>query len=443
VTTETPRADRPVLLLLGSVLAALGVPIAFLISLGAFRKEGLLTALMALAMCSIPVVLGAVLVFLGKPGIWRASSLRDLWRSSVALGFAITFLSLPLMLVFPSFSLWIAFLAVSAFALADPLLTVLRASWWLGAVLSIVVGLFLLVVLGAAADSVQPFGAGGMVFLLPVFIHPAALGVAGLTRLGASRGLWSRTTGFAVALALGGAGLLLMGLLPFLGVLVERVTGNTPANTTYSGNDGEVVSSTPHAVSVRLSGRIESYGLAPQTTFEFRGPGWKMQTEPCGPAWLKPGQRVQVDYVRRGGAFQATLVTVWVERQGCPTDWGSPKSDAALAPAGGASGLEGMAWEGRLTQPDTGQQWPSERWEFLEGGAFAYTSNAGSRHADGRWRQHGRAVSIEKDNCYAQYEGVIDGDTANGSFHNVDGLDMTWTARRLPAGGTAAPAASK
>jgi hypothetical protein len=241
-----------------------------------------------------------------------------------------------------------------------------------------------------------------------------------------------------VALALGGAGLLLMGLVPFVGVLVERVTGNTPAKTTSSGNDSEVISSTAREVSVRVRGRIESHGLTPETKFEFRGPGSGEQTEPCGPAWLKPGQRVQIDSVRRGGERQATLVAVWVERRGCSPDWGSPKSGVATAPLDGAAGAAGNGLGGWVAR---GLDDATERWEFLEGGVFVYTKDAVSRYEDGRWRQHGRAVFIEKDNCYAQYEGTIDGDSMSGSFRNVDGLDMTWTARRSPGGG--APAASK
>jgi len=53
-----------------------------------------------------------------------------------------------------------------------------------------------------------------------------------------------------------------------------------------------------------------------------------------------------------------------------------------------------------------------------------------SRNADGEWKQNGRALLIEVNDCYAEYEARIDGDEMKGQFTSVDGARADWTARR-------------
>lgn len=73
------------------------------------------------------------------------------------------------------------------------------------------------------------------------------------------------------------------------------------------------------------------------------------------------------------------------------------------------------------------------RLEFLEGGAFAATSldeGPGSRSA-GRWTQDQGAVFMQVNDCYARYNGVIEGDSLRGTFDNEVDFHATWTARRI------------
>jgi hypothetical protein len=240
-------------------------------------------------------------------------------RSSAGLAAAVALASLAPMLLLRPAATMIALAATCVFALVDPALNVSRRSWWLGALGSVLVWLVFLAAMAALADGRNHLGEGAMVFLLPFMLYPVALAISGLVRLYCSlrqqpltRGVWIAGTVSAAGFALAMGVQLTLTMGP---VLKEKVTGNTPPNTVYSGYEGSVVSAGAASVDVHRDGGItEAFTLAPDTRFIFMGPGYGTQTVPAGREWLVPGQRVEMDYVYRAGIKQATTVTIRVEK---------------------------------------------------------------------------------------------------------------------------------
>ena len=70
--------------------------------------------------------------------------------------------------------------------------------------------------------------------------------------------------------------------------------------------------------------------------------------------------------------------------------------------------------------------------EFVDHTRLAYQrlGDGGARYTDGLWRQNGSAVLIELNDCYAVYEGRIEGDEIKGDFSNEVGARASWIARR-------------
>ncbi len=428
---------RRALVFVGRGLVLVGLPIALVIAGAAFKQRGsLLEASFALLLCLVPVALGLALAEIGQRGSWRQTvSLRGLMQSSVGLGLAFAVLSLIPMYAYPRLAALVAFFALCGFAVLDPALNVTRPSWWWGASASVIVWIVLMSLLVGVADSLQNLREGTMVFLLPFMVYPIALGVSGLARLlGTARG-WPVSKTFWVAgtvIAAGFCGFVALQLtFAVLPAAIEQITGNTLPNTVYSGQDGKVVAAEAGRLDVQEDGRGPVlYRLTPETQFDLRGPGRGKATSPAGPSWLTPGQRVSIDYVYRQRERQAKLVCIWVERGPClPTPISpAPESARAAAPS-----LSGTVWEGRRVGPqDRPGGGEAIRLEFLEAGAFAATSldeGPGSRSA-GRWTQDRGAVFMQVNDCYARYNGVIEGDSLRGTFDNEVNFHATWNARR-------------
>lgn len=142
------------------------------------------------------------------------------------------------------------------------------------------------------------------------------------SRLARARGFSGLNFGIRVGalLTLGLNGLIV--LMNIAGPLQEKITGNTPANTLYSGRDSVVVSMDPAQVVVREGGEgdggpagaeTEAFALEPATRFGFLGPGFSHQKRPPGPDWLTPGRRVSIDYVLKNRKKTALYVKIWVD----------------------------------------------------------------------------------------------------------------------------------
>lgn len=248
-------------------------------------------------------------------------SLPDLLRRPGAAGVVIALVCVPLILVLrDGTAVFVAFAGLCLYPLLDAPRLLLRPSWWLAALISVVVWFVVFVLLMATVDKVEPLREGAMIFMLPMVTYPLGLLISGLVRLERRlRGLphesGQRTAAVLVTLVCGGF-VVVPALLNTIPGITERITGNTPSNTVYTG-DGEVVSATPGQVTVRFGGgKIEALSLDPDTKFGFLGPGWRMQTTPASPAWFKPGQRVGLDYAYREHVAHAARVSIWVEAPG-------------------------------------------------------------------------------------------------------------------------------
>lgn len=360
-----------------------------------------------------------------RPRYRDAAQMRYL-RMPGAVGVVLAAISIPLILLFPQIRLVVVLVALCLYPLLDLPRTLARSSWWLGALLSAVGWCILFLTLTGVAESVQRIGEDAMVLLFPFMLYPAALVLAGVVRLesrwrGRPRESQPRvgTMVLAGALALGILVPLTLGLIP---VLTEKITGNTPANTEYSA-DGNVVSAAADTVTVRVSARApEAFHFGADTRFDFRGPGSALvrQRERAGPEWLKEGQRVGLDYVYRGGIAQASAVNIWLDRKGC-ADNETWKTAAESPRSASGPSLDGTIWEGG-----------GDSFEFQAAHRLANT-NAFNQRSDGQWRQNGAAVLLEVNDCYALYEGRIEGDAITGEYSNVEGGRESWTVRRKMA----------
>jgi len=436
--SQASHLGRRALVFVGRGLVLVGLPLALVMAGAALKQSGsVIEASFALVLCLIPVGLGLALAEIGQRGIWRETvSLRGLLQSSIGLGLAVAGLSLIPMYAYPPLAALVAFVALCGFAVLDPALNVTRSSWWWGALASVIVWIVLLSVLVGVADSLQNLGDDTMVFLLPFMVYPIALVVSGLLRLtGSARG-WTPSKTFWIAgivIAAGFGGFVALQLtFAVLPVAIEKITGNTLPNTVYSGQDGKVVKAEAGRLDVQEDAHAPVlYRLTPETRFDLRGPGSGKAASPAGLSWLKPGQRVSIDYVYRQRERQARLVCIWVERGPCLPAPLSLASGSARSPV---LSLSGTVWEGRRWGPrDPPGGGEAMRLEFLEGGAFAATSldeGAGSKSA-GRWTQDQGAVFMEVNDCYARYNGVIEGDDLRGTFDNEVNFHATWNARRI------------
>lgn len=144
-------------------------------------------------------------------------------------------------------------------------------------------------------------------YLLPATLVCRRLGFRTVTR-----GLW----------AAGAAGVLLTTALlaaDAAPALYERLGGETPANQVHSVSEATVSAVSGGTLSVLFSnGETQAMSWDSTTRFGYLGPGWKMQAQPAGPAVLRPGSRVGVDWVLRQHRPRLVSVHIWVERPPTP-----------------------------------------------------------------------------------------------------------------------------
>jgi hypothetical protein len=420
----------------GAFLVVVALAFALIFLGAALFQDGPLAGVMAFLVCLVPVAVGIGIAQLGTPGYWRRPlDLRDFWRRPGVAGVAIAFVSIPLVILWPDYALLIATLALCLYPLLDVPRILARPSWWRAAAVSGFVWLVVFVTMMGVVEAVRHPREDAMIFLLPFSMYPMVLGISGLVRVGGH--LWpvARPSGPRLTLILSVvAGGLLVGIpvsLSVIPVLVGKITGNSPRNSVTS-EDGDVVSAGPGEFSVRLaSGSTKSFRLDPETKFDFRGPGSDRVTgPPAGPSWLQAGQRVGLEYVTRGYVDRAERVNIWVERKGCR---GSDNWEAALAPVAPprtpVASLIGSTWASRRASQAAGDRGESTTFEFLAGNHLTYQNAGGTKYTDGAWKQEGPAVRIEVNDCYAEYEGRIEGDAIKGEFRNEAGAREEWTAR--------------
>jgi len=132
------------------------------------------------------------------------------------------------------------------------------------------------------------------------------------------------------------------------------------------------------------------------------------------------GSRDKITSARMTRAYvdRAESVNIWLERAGCRGDakWAAA---AHVSLPSSVPSLEGTTWEGSGTT-----------FEFLAGNRLTYQYTGGATDTGGAWRQDGRAILIEVNDCYAEYEGRIEGDAITGEYSNEVGGREGWTAHR-------------
>jgi hypothetical protein len=356
------------------------------------------------------------------------------WRMPGAIAIPIVVVCLAAMFISKNAGEMVTLLGLCLYPTFDVPRILARRSWWRGALVSALVWVVVFTFLTGVLESAHHMGDSAMVFLLPFMIYPLALAISGGVRLeGLMRRRPPETGPRRTALALLVAfcvlvvGPLSLSLIPFLN---EKITGNTPPNTAYSG-EGEVLSYTPGQVRVKFSAvPPETFRLLPETEFDFRGPGWRSNTSPAGPDLLKPGQRVSLEYVYRNHEAQAQSLNIWVERKGCADDTRfSSANQTPISPLRVAS-LEGTTWESWVGPKDAPDQ-RTDVLEFLDQHRLTYLDRGGNKQAgNATWRQTDALVLIEINDCYAVYEGRLEGDDITGDYSNEMGAHARWTAHR-------------
>jgi uncharacterized protein (TIGR02996 family) len=83
--------------------------------------------------------------------------------------------------------------------------------------------------------------------------------------------------------------------------------------------------------------------------------------------------------------------------------------------------ITGTAWDGADTDGDLVLR-------FLPSGFVNYTQPSGT-YENGRWTQIGNAVAMETNAHYADYFGVIVGDTMRGNAHNIVNYKWRWKVK--------------
>jgi hypothetical protein len=124
-------------------------------------------------------------------------------------------------------------------------------------------------------------------------------------------------------------------------------------------------------------------------------------------------------------------VNIWVERKGCrgSDNWATALAPVAPADMPVASLIREARGQPRASQAAGDRGTRVRPFEFLAGSHLTYQSAGGTQYTDGAWKQEGAAVRIEVNDCYAEYEGRIEGDVIKGEFWNEVGAREEWTAR--------------
>jgi hypothetical protein len=113
----------------------------------------------------------------------RPAGLAALLRNPMGLAFAIAVVCVPMMLIWQRVSPLIAVNGMIVYSLAEPIQNLFRRWWWLGATLSVVSWMGLLVVLVITAEAISPMREGSLIFLLPMMVFAAAIAFSALARL--------------------------------------------------------------------------------------------------------------------------------------------------------------------------------------------------------------------------------------------------------------------
>lgn len=344
-------------------------------------------------------------------------------------------IAIPLIVLLPAIRLVVVLIALCLYPVFDVIRILKYASWWRGALIATPIWFVVFVSLIGIADTVRPLRDDAMVFLFPFMMYPIALAVSGVVRLQGRVGGRARESDARIVGIVCGVLVLIPIALAVVPAVIENITGNTSANTVLSG-DGEVVSAAVDRVDVRVAGKTETYHYGAATKFDFRGPGSAVVNGPAGPEWLKPGQKVGLEYVYRRREAQAESINIWIDRKGCAGEpkWSAVSQTAAASPS--APSLAGTTWEGWLG--DRSQPGPHDEttFEFASDNRVTYQSAFGVKNTDGQWRQNGASVLIQVNDCYAFYEGRIVGDEIKGQFSNEVGSRANWTAERKTAAPT-------
>jgi hypothetical protein len=211
LTTDIPtRRRRPFLAFVGGVLLVF----AFLLLLVVVVPVGprMLDAgalAFSFVMIAVPMGIGYWLLRLGAPDLTASLTARllaigrlDSWRRAAARIQSALALTRPRLLASPFRRLELAllvtvlgyllaprgarsigiFVAMSVFALADPLISARRPGWWLNAIKSLVSFAFLFMA-AAVIGEVDKIGEAGMVFIAPMMAYPFAVGLSAIIRL--------------------------------------------------------------------------------------------------------------------------------------------------------------------------------------------------------------------------------------------------------------------
>lgn len=359
---------------------------------------------------------------------------QSLLRKPGGTGIAIAAITIPLIFLWRAAAPMIVLAALVAYPFVDTPRTLAARSWWRAAVIALPVWFIVFVLLTGLVDTVQPLGDNAMVYLAPFMLYPFALAIAGLVRVAywfdlRPQASAPRTGATAIAVT---CGVVLVGplLLEMVFGLRERITGDTPANTSYS-TDGEVVSAAPGRVDVRFTnGKVEPVRFGQDTKFGFQGPGSPLVEGEPGAGWLKPGQRLNVSYVYRKRQAIASGIYIWIDRKGCARDeqWvAAGKPDAA---AQGTPSLAATTWEGTIAVRNGPSPTETTTFDLLPNHEATYRDGTGQRQTGAHWRQNGATVLIEINDCYAKYAGTVTEDRIEGEFSNEMGARTPWTAHR-------------
>ena len=147
---------------------------------------------------AVPVALGLWMAHRGDPGIGRRF-LRDIWTNlaqlrqpsnlaaalttSFGLAFATGAVTLVIMFIDRRTAPITAMFGLTVFSAVDPILVLMRNSWWLGASMSAGTWMMLVLVLVITAQAMQPMGEGSLIFLLPMMVFGGVLALSALIRL--------------------------------------------------------------------------------------------------------------------------------------------------------------------------------------------------------------------------------------------------------------------
>lgn len=93
--------------------------------------------------------------------------------------------------------------------------------------------------------------------------------------------------------------------------------------------------------------------------------------------------------------------------------------------------IQGTSWEGTVRAPDSNGEIHDNAYQmdFLPGNQVRWNTN-GNVYTNGKWRQNGRAISIELNDGYSTWLGTIEGNRISGNSINKLGHKWNWALTR-------------